>query len=58
MAKARQQRMTAQFPELGIANSADELLGIDAMKIARGELPSTFTQMVYRLGARMPTRKR
>jgi len=46
-----QQRLQAQFPELGVANSADELLGIDAMKMQRGELPSTFTQMIYRLGA-------
>lgn len=48
---ATKQRLCYQFPEGSQANSWDELLGIDAMKMARGETPSTFTQMAYRLAA-------
>ena len=47
---ARMARLRAQFPEFTVAN-ADEVIGTDGYRAARGESVSAFSQTAMRLAA-------
>lgn len=53
----RRARMSVNYPELAVSD-AEGILRVDGERVARGELPTTFSQAAMRLARRASEVKR